>query len=412
LVAGRAVMGLGAALVMPATLSIITSTFREPAARAQAIALWAATFGLGSGLGPVLGGAVVDRFGWPAVFLVTVPIILVAVGGAWFSVTDSRDPHPAGFDIPGVVLSITGITALVYGIIEAGVTGWTSGPVVVAFCLAAVLLTAFGWWQARAPHPMLPAYLFKNPSFSGANLSLTASSFSLFGVGLSTAQYFQTVQGFDALAAGLVALPLALAVMVLAAASARVAARLGIKTTVLIGMLGVAGGQLLYGFLLTPDQSLWVLIPTFLVIGAGIGLSQGPATTSVMGAVPVSRSGVGSAMNDTARELGGALGIAVLGSILTSVYIQQISANAAAGQVTPQVYAEVTSSIQGAHVFATQITNPQVASQFVTFVNAAFTSGMQASLIAGALIVLAASVVVGFVLPQQIQRPAEDDEDA
>src|SRR5512136_1224550 len=209
LIGMRAMMGLAGAAMMPSTLSIITATFREPRERAQAIALWAAVFALGSGIGPLVGGYLLEHFEWQSVFLINLPVLAIGLGGGYFFIQDSRDEHPRRVDLVGPLPSIVGLFALVYGIIEAGQTSWTEPKVLGAFAAAAVVLGAFAVSEWRSTHPMLPLRFFKNMSFTGANLALTLVSFSMFGIMFFVSQYFQSVQGYTPLQAGVRLLPMA-----------------------------------------------------------------------------------------------------------------------------------------------------------------------------------------------------------
>jgi EmrB/QacA subfamily drug resistance transporter len=242
LIIARAFLGIGGATIMPATLSLISATFPRHE-RPQAIGIWAAMFGLGVGLGPVIGGFLVQHFSWNAVFFVNLPIVVVALIGGAIYLVESKDEHAPKADIPGVVLSIVGLFALVYGIIEAGLHGWTGANVLIAFAVAVVFLGAFGWWENRTPHPMLPLSLFRNMSFTAANLMLTLFAFAMFGSMFFMSQYFQTVQQVPSFEAGLRVLPMALTLTFMGTRASGIAKRLGSKRTIALGALVAAGGM-------------------------------------------------------------------------------------------------------------------------------------------------------------------------
>lgn len=408
-IAARAIMGLGAAFVMPATLSLISANFPEPKERAQAIGFWTASFGLGMGLGPMLAGVLLVSFEWTSVFLVNVPVVVLALVGAVFFIGESRDPRPQPLDPVGALLSIVGLAGLVYALIEVGTKGWTATPVIAGFVLAVVFLTAFGVWEAKTKHPMLPMFLFRNPSFTAANAALTVSSFTLFGASLLFVQYFQNIQGRSPLEAGVISFPIALAMMVAAALSPRVAARLGIRITVAAGTMAGGAAMLAFGLVADPATGLVVIIGCLTVVGLGLGFSQGPATSSVMAAVPTSKAGVGSAMNDTTRELGGALGIATLGSILSGTYIAQLSQVTALGQLPGDVYEQVLAGIQSAQAVALQLPSPAIQAQYLETVNAAFMSGFQAALVAGGLLMVVGGALTLLVLPDRAVASPDPD---
>ncbi|MCD4684642.1 MAG: MFS transporter, partial [Anaerolineae bacterium] len=237
LIVSRALLGIGGAIIMPATLSLITAMFRDAKERAQAIAIWAAVFGLGIGIGPLLGGYLIEAFDWGAVFFVNVPVAIVALIGGQMFLVESRDENAPSPDIPGVVLSFTGLFALVYAIIEAGVDGWGATNVLVAFAVAAVLLVVFFWWEARAKNAMLPLYLFRNPSFTGANIAMTLMMFGMFGAMFFLSQYLQSVQGYTAIETGWCLLPMSLEIMVAAGNLGRGAQGFGCKVGVATGFL-------------------------------------------------------------------------------------------------------------------------------------------------------------------------------
>ena len=318
LIATRALMGVGGALIMPATLSIITHVF-PPQERGKAIGIWAAVFGLGIALGPTGGGLLLEHFSWGSIFLVNLPIVAIALLAAVLVVPDSRDPSTPPIDLPGAGLSMVGLTALVYAIVDAPDAGWTAASTLGLFGIAFVVLAAFVAWERRAPHPMLDMALFRDARFSAANAALTLATFSLFGSIFFLTQYLQGVLGHDALGAGLRVLPVAAGMMIAAPLSARVVARIGRRTTVVLGMGAVATGLALFAFADRSSDYLPLAV-SMLVLALGMGIAMAPATESVMSSLPPGKAGVGSAMNDTTRMIGGALGVAVLGSVLSTGY--------------------------------------------------------------------------------------------
>ncbi len=242
LILSRALLGVGAAMIMPSTLSLISATFLNQKERFQAIAIWGAMFGVGGALGPLVGGLLLQVFDWKAVFLMNLPVIAVALLGGAFTISESRDTHVRPLDLPGVLLSIVGLFALVYGIIQAGITSWTDRYVLLAFGAAIVLLSFFALWERRTPYAMLPAAFFKNRTFSTANAALMLVMFAMFGSIFFLSQYLQSVQGYSALAAGVRLLPVALVVTVVSMLSIRLSACLGLKITVGGSMLLAAVG--------------------------------------------------------------------------------------------------------------------------------------------------------------------------
>ena len=409
LIAARAFLGIGGATIMPATLSIISATFpREE--RSQAIAIWAAIFGLGVGVGPVVGGLLLEHFEWNAVFFVNLPVVAVALVGGAFFLANSKDEHAPKPDVPGVLLSVPGLFALVYGIIEAGQGHWTDSNVLLAFGVAGVLLAAFTWWESRAPNAMLPLHFFRNMSFTGANIAMTFIMFSLFGSIFFLSQYLQTVLGYSALDAGLRLVPLAATLAIVSASSAKVAARLGTKRTVALGILISAGGLLFMSQRYDVDSSYATVALGEIILAGGMGFAVSPATNSIMGSVPVSKAGIGSAMNDTTRQLGGALGVAVLGTIMNGRYLDGIaSLKTALPQLRPDIFEGISSSIQAAHMIAV---NPQVPPAFAETITGvadrAFVGGMNDAMLFGAAVMLINAALVLLILPSHVRAPREE----
>jgi EmrB/QacA subfamily drug resistance transporter len=322
LIATRAAMGVGAAMIMPATLSIITDTF-PTAERERAIGVWAGMAGLGVVFGPVVGGWLLGHFWWGSVFLVNVPVVAVALLAGWVLVPESKDPRATPLDPIGALLSMAGLGGLVYAIIEAPDNGWTDPVTLWAFAAGGVLLALFVAWELRTPHPMLQIGLFRNPRFSAASAAITLVFFALFGTIFVLQQHLQFVLGYDALEAGSRLLPVATLVLA-APLAARLSERVGTKAVVTAGLVVVATGLWLVSRVGAADgyaPIAWSLA----VLGLGIGAAMAPATASVMGSVPLAKAGVGSAMNDTTRQVGGALGVAVLGSVLSSSYRDAIA---------------------------------------------------------------------------------------
>jgi MFS transporter, DHA2 family, multidrug resistance protein len=317
-IASRAVMGVGAAFIMPATLSIITSIF-PPHERRRAIAIWAGFAGAGASIGPIVTGGLLEGFWWGSTLLVNVPVVVAIVGTVWAFAPASRDDTHTPLDPVGAVLSLIGLSSLIFGIIEGPDDGWTSGPVLTAFLLAGFGLAAFMAWERRSDHPMLPLTLFRDRRFSTGSGVITASYFVMFGFFFLITQYLQFARGYSPLEAGLAGLPASLAFLVFSPRSAALADRYGPARVMALGLAVVAGA---FGLLttLTTDTPYLVIGAAFALLGAGMSITAAPATSEILTSVPLSKAGVGSAVNDTTRELGGALGIALLGSVANSAY--------------------------------------------------------------------------------------------
>lgn len=358
LVLARAVMGAGAAFIMPATLSLLTHVFTDTRERAMAIGIWAATAGAGVALGPVLGGILLDHFWWGSIFIVNVPVVVVAIVAAPRLVPESRDAALHRIDWLGAALSAVGLVALVWAVIEAPSKGWGSASVLAAFALAFVALVSFVAWQRRAPEPLLDIRLFRNASFSAASTTVMLLFFALFGFLFVSTQYLQFVLGYSPSAAGVRMLPYAGAMIVAAPLSARFAARFGVRRVVTAGMVCFAGGLALAASI-TTASGYGRLAIAMVAMGVGMGLAGTPATESIMSSVPPDRANVGSAVNDTTRELGGALGVAIVGSIVSSLYGSRLDGALPADVPTP--LADAASESVGAAVQMTGGVGAQVA---------------------------------------------------
>jgi EmrB/QacA subfamily drug resistance transporter len=354
LIGYRALMGVGSALIMPATLSILTNVFRDPKERAKAIAIWAGCSGLGVALGPVTGGWLLEHFDWGSVFLVNVPVLTLAIVGCLFVVPNSRDAKAPKLDLGGAVLSMAGLTALLWAIIEAPEHGWLAGRTLATFALAAAVLGVFIGWESRQAHPMLNLGFFRNPRFSAASGAVTLTFFALFGSLFLVTQYMQSVMGYTALQSGVRYLPLAATLLVVSPLSAKAAQRFGSKLVVTTG-LALVGTGLLGMTRLGVDTGYGTLLVSMLVLAAGMALTMAPATESIMGSLPPEQAGVGSAVNDTTREVGGALGVAVLGSILSSVFGGRMVDVLAGGQLPEEPRRVAEHSVTGAVAVAEQI---------------------------------------------------------
>ena len=323
LTASRAFMGIGGALIMPATLSILTNVFRDPRERGRAIAVWAGFSGLAVALGPVTGGLLLRHFEWSSVFWVNLPLGATALIAGYFLVPTSRDPNQGKLDPLGAALSIIGLGSLLFGIIEGPAKGWTDPLVVGGFAVGLIALASFITWELRTPTPMLDMRFFQNPRFTAANSAITLTFFAMFGSMFLMTQYWQFVHGYSPLGAGLRMIPYATTMMVVAPLSARIVERLGTKRVVTMGLLIMSTALAALSFIeaTTPYP---LAISMFCVMAAGMGMTMAPATESVMGSLPREKAGVGSAVNDTTRQMGGALGVAVIGSVVSSVYAGHI----------------------------------------------------------------------------------------
>lgn len=409
-VAARAVLGVGAAIIMPTTLATIAVLF-APVERGKALSIVVMGMGAGIPLGPIIGGYLLNHFWWGSIFLINVPIIAAAMIAIALLLPESRDPSPPRPDLLGGMLSITGLLVLVYAAIEAPDRGWDDGNVLGGFAAAAVLLVAFGWWELRTPQPMIDLRLFRSPQFTWGNINATVVSFALFGLLFVVPLYLQFVLGHDALETGLRLLPLIGGFVIGVGAGTRVAGRIGHKIPIAVGLLLTAGG-LAIGSTTDAGSTFAFAAFWYAITGLGIGSALTPSMDAVLAVLPPERAGSGTAITMTLRQAGGALGVAVLGSLLSQVYTDRLNV---AG--LPQPAAEVArDSIAGAVAVAARAGNPALAQS----ANGAYIDGMQLVLIVcAAIAVLGAALTMVFMPGRprrhpdaaQVDAAAEKDEE-
>jgi EmrB/QacA subfamily drug resistance transporter len=400
----RSVMGIGGAFIMPATLSIITNVF-PPEERGQAIALWAAIAGIGVALGPISGGFLLEHFYWGSIFLVNVPIVAFALITGFFLIPTSRDPAQPKQDPVGAALSIVGLFALVYAIIQAPERGWTDPVILTMFVAAAVVLTAFALWERRSDHPMLDVNFFRNMRFTAASAGITLLFFAMFGTIFLLTQYLQVVMSYTPFEAGVRLLPWAGTMLVVAPLSARLVERVGTKVVVGSGLLCAAIGLALLANLPAHNISfngdvLWRMI----VLAVGMGLTMAPATESIMGSLPRAKAGVGSAVNDTTRQVGGALGVAIVGSVMSSVYVSKVDAVIAGRPLPATAVTAIHDSVGGAVEVAKRLPAP-LNHLLDSAAKDAFVAGLHRGVLVAAGAALLGSIVAWRWLPARGVEP-------
>jgi EmrB/QacA subfamily drug resistance transporter len=394
LIGARIAMGVGGALIMPSTLSVIVNVF--PAAeRSRAIAVWAGVSGLGVGLGPLIGGLLIENFTWSSVFLVNVPIALVALVLGWFLVPESRDPSASSLDLPGAALSIGAVSALVYGIIEAPSKGWTSPEILGAFAIAAVLGAIFAWRETHTREPMLDLALFRDRRFTGGALAIALTFFALFAVIFGLTQYLQFVLGKTALEAGTLMVALALGLPFGARISLKAVEHVGTRRVVATALVGVAL-VLLSLTQWTAATDPLVIAGTLFLLAICMANVMAPSTGSVMSAVPEAKAGVGSAMNDLLRQLGGALGIAIIGSVMNTAYRDRM-ADAVAG--LPAGAAALARDSVGAAVAIAGQVGGAAGDALATVARASFVDALHVAAIVAAAVALGTAAFVARTIP-------------
>jgi EmrB/QacA subfamily drug resistance transporter len=400
LIASRALMGVGAAAIMPTTLSILTNIFPKEECP-KAIAIWAAVAGMGIAIGPISGGWLIENFAWSSIFLVNLPIVAVCLVAGAVLITESRDPESPRLDFPGIGLSIAGLTAIVWGLIEASERGWTSPTILAAFAAGAAILAAFVAWELHARQPMLDVTVFRNLRFSAASISITFVFFALMGVMYYLTTYLQSVMGYSALQAGVRMVPIAIGLIVASRLSVALTSRLGTKIVVAAGLGVVAFSLGAFTSTGVETDYYWKVFGALTTMGVGMGLAMAPATDAIMGSLPKAKAGIGSAMNDVVREVGGTLGVAVLGSVLSTSYASGMD-DATPG--LPHGAAEAASdSVGGAHEVAAEL-GAGAGAKLIGLADQSFVDAMNnASSIAAAVALVGAFVALAF-LPSRARK--------
>lgn len=395
LIIARIIMGVAGAMIMPSTLSILTNVFPSKE-RAKAVGIWAGVSGAGIAFGPLLTGFVLEHFSWHAVFLINVPIIVVAIAAGLFLIPRMADPDHTSLDPVGALLSIVGLTSVVYSLIEAPAKGWLSTSTLFVLVFGLVMIGLFIWWESRNDKPMLDVSLFKIPAFGVSALVLTMVFFALMGVFFNMSQLLQLVFEYSPLESAVRMLPIAFTMMIFAPLSPFFVDKLGKRRPVAGGMLLVALGTFLMSRI-GVDSSYIFLVGSMVLVSTGMAVAMSPTTDLLMSAVPKSRAGMGSAMNDTTRELGGSLGIAILGSLLASQYATSIKP--VAMQVPEAARAAVEHSLAGALTVAARAGDAGI--PLANAAKQAWIDGYQHSLLIGAVIIAIASIIVMMFLPDK-----------
>jgi EmrB/QacA subfamily drug resistance transporter len=392
----RALMGIGGAAVLPVTLAIITNVF-PPRERGRAIGIWAGAVGVAIAIGPITGGFLLEHFWWGSVFLINVPVVIVGLVGIALIVPESTGQHTQRLDPVGVVLSIAGLLALVYGIVHGGDTrDWSSVTVWGWIVLGLSLLALFVWLELRSDHPSLDVHLFQNREFTVSIAAVTMAFFGLMGATFFLVFYLQLVRGYSPLQAGLIFLPLALGQILAAPRSAKTVARFGPKMVIGSGLLIVAIVYVLLCFA-QADTPLWLLCVLFFFVGVGMGNAIAPATTVMMSTLPLSRAGAGSAVQNTVRQVGGALGVAILGTVLATVYANSFDGvpglPAAATGSLGQTYEAIAALVRAGGL------TPGAAASAINSANDAFMTAMHVTCLLTAAAALIGSLVAYAGLP-------------
>jgi EmrB/QacA subfamily drug resistance transporter len=407
LIAARASMGLGATLIMPATLAIITNTFTDRGERQRALGIWAGTTGAGVALGPIIGGLLLAHFAWGSVFLINVPIALLGLAAGIRFVPNSRNEHAQRPDLVGAPLSILGLGLVLWAVIEAPVHGWTSTEVLATGVGGLVVLAGFVAWESRSSHPMVRLAFFRQAGFSASIVSTATMMFALMGMLFVLTQFLQFQLGYSALQAGIHMLPAAGGIAVVAPFSAVAVRRMGTKLTVALGLALVAGGLWQISGA-TVSTSYSGVVAGAILIGIGAGLTMPACTGSLMGTLPLEHAGVGAATNGSCLNLGGAFGVAILGSLMSTRYQHGLLAGRAVHELNAAVHQTVLGSLGAALGVAGHV-GGLLGSELSVAARAAFMSGLGLALTAGAGVVAVGVVLALLALPSRPPSPPTTD---
>ncbi len=412
LIAARAVMGVGAAMVFPSTLSLLTNVFTERRERALAIGLWGAITGVAIALGPIVGGWLLELSDWRSIFFAMTPVAAIAGVLVAGYVPTSRDPHAPRIDAAGFALSTAMVGLLVYTTIEAPDHGWGSPRTLGSFALTAALAVAFVGWERRTEQPMLDLSLFRNPRFTAASASVAISFFALSGFIFLVTQYFQFLKGYGPLSTGVRLLPVASSVAIASILGARLAVRVGTKLVVAAGLLSMAGFYL-WVTTTSVTTGYGTIAAQMVVLGTGMGLTSAPATEAIMGVVPKAKAGVGSAVNDATRLLGGTLGVAVMGSVYASLYADRLTSGLPAG--LPANAASAAHGSLGAALSVSgdlrQAGHPALAAALHDAASSAFFDGFHTANYVAAGVAAAGALLALALLPAQPTVNSDDTAD-
>jgi len=397
LIGARALMGIGAALIFPATLAILVNVFTDPKERAAAIGIWTAMVGVAVAIGPITGGLLLEHFWWGSIFMVNIPVAIIAIALGAFLLPESRDTGVGPFDVRGLVLSAAGVGLIIWAIIEAPTWGWTSPWILAGLIGGIAVLIIFALVERRLAHPMLDVLLFKNARFTAASLSVTTAFFALFGFIFLITQFLQLVQGYSPLQAGIRTLPFAIATGIMSPLAIVLMHRFGSKAIVTLGLLVMAAGFVMAATIKTDSSYFGIVIISMVTIAAGLGLATSPATESIMGALPPEQAGAGAAVNDTTREFGGTLGVAIVGSVFLSIYGAKVIDGYRSLGLPAQYESVVRESMGGGLSVAGQLPEGPGA-QLAMMVKSAFIEGLsRGSLVAAAVVVVGAIVALRFL---------------
>ncbi len=396
----RAIMGIGGAMILPATLAILTNVFPKEE-RGKAIGVWAGLNGIGIALGPIIGGLIIDKLNWNWIFLINLPIAAVALVAGYFLIPNSRDPNPKKIDIPGTILSAAALASLSYGLIEGGKSGWGEPQVIATLTVAVILIVLFTVWERYTSHPVIEISFFKNPRFSTGVGGVCLMALSMIGVSFGLTLYMQFIQQYTALETGVRFVPLAAGIFLGSGSSDKLVSRFGTTKVMVAGFSGVAIMGVLASFW-EVGTAYWNIGLVLFGLGLFLGYVAAPATTAVMSSLSESRAGVGSAMNTVGRMISGSIGVAIIGSILSTIYASSFEEAASAiSSLSSELVKTASDSVGVAIMVASQLP-PQDADVLTGIARQSFMDGWQVTaLITCGISIIGALVMLKFMPPKQ-----------
>ncbi|MFC1947753.1 MFS transporter [Chloroflexota bacterium] len=392
LILWRAIMGIGGAMILPATLAILTNVFPKEE-RGKAIGIWAGLNGIGIALGPIIGGLIIDKLDWNWIFLINLPIAAVALIAGYFLIPNSRDPNPKRIDIPGTILSAAALAGLSYGLITGGKEGWAAPQVIGALAGAVILIAAFILWERHTSHPVIEISFFKNPRFSAGVGGVCLMALAMIGVSFGLTLFMQFVQQYTALETGVRFVPLAVGIFLGSGSSDKLVSRFDTTKVMVTGFIGVAIMGLLAAFWKV-DTAYWIIGLVLFGLGLFLGYIAAPATTAVMTSLSEARSGIGSAMNTVGRMISGSIGVAIIGSILSTVYASSFKEAASTISMLPSELVETASDSVGVAVTVASQLPPEIGDILTTLARQSFMDGWQVT----ALITCGISIIGAIVM--------------
>ena len=408
LIIWRIIMGIGGAMILPATLAIITNVFpREE--RGRAIGTWAGLNAIGIALGPIIGGLLVENYNWNIIFLINIPISLLALLGGIIYIPNSRDLNPRRIDVPGTMLSIIGLGGIVFGLIQGSNWGWTDAGVITALAGGTIFITAFLLWENHTDHPMLAINFFRKALFSTGIGAVSLMAFAQTGITFGLTLYMQFVNGYSALETGVRFIPLALGLFIGAGSSDRIVKALGLRNVLIIGFVASAAFLTLTAFW-DVQTAYWIIGLATFGIGFSLGYIAAPATNAIMGALPDAQSGVGSAMASVCRMVAGSIGVAVMGSILGTVYASSFTnAAASVAGLSPQIIKSASDSVGTAIIISQQLPS-DIAQTVASIARTSFMDGWKIMALASCAISVVAAVMIFRFMPARAGSVKETTE--